>query len=264
MQVHMNVAEADIGRLAVAQDATFSVDAYPETRFEGRISAIRNSPTTIQNVVTYEAVIDVDNEDLRLKPGMTANVSVVVDRREDALRVPNAALRFRPPEGAVIAEREQEADGSAETRASSAPGSPGPGAGEPGESVRGRPEGGQARRGGSGRGRSEDQEPPVSGRGADEAGPGAGRWPNAGREGPSGSGGGRRGPGRGGPPRSSVWMVEGTGVRRVSVSVGITDGAFTEIVGGGIEEGDEVVTEIAGAQSAAPARTTRPGFGRLF
>ena len=103
MQVHMNVAESDIGKLAVAQESSFTVDAYPETRFRGLITEIRNSPTTIQNVVTYEAVIDVDNSDLRLKPGMTTNISVTVDRRENALRVPNTALRFKPPDSVIAA-----------------------------------------------------------------------------------------------------------------------------------------------------------------
>jgi HlyD family secretion protein len=97
MQVHCNVAEADIGRLAAAMPVTFTVDAWPSERFAGVIHEVRNSPQTIQNVVTYDAVIDVENPDLKLKPGMTANVTFVVADREDALRIPNAALRFRPP-----------------------------------------------------------------------------------------------------------------------------------------------------------------------
>ena len=96
MQVDANVSEADIGRLAVGQASTFTVDAYPERTFLGKISEIRNAPMTIQNVVTYDVVIQVDNKDLKLKPGMTANVSILVAHKEGILKVSNAALRFRP------------------------------------------------------------------------------------------------------------------------------------------------------------------------
>ena len=97
MQVDTNVAEGDIGRLQVAMKAYFTVDSFPGENFPGKIRQIRNAPTTVQNVVTYDAVIDVDNADMRLRPGMTANVTVICDERRHALAVPNAALRFRPP-----------------------------------------------------------------------------------------------------------------------------------------------------------------------
>jgi HlyD family secretion protein len=90
------VSEADVGRITVGQDATFTVDAYPERTFYGKVSEIRNAPITVQNVVTYDVVILVDNKDLKLKPGMTANVSVMIAHREGVLKIPNAALRFRP------------------------------------------------------------------------------------------------------------------------------------------------------------------------
>lgn len=96
MQVDTNVSEADIGRIAKGQEATFTVDAYPERTFRGRVSEIRNAPQTIQNVVTYDVVIQVDNRDLKLKPGMTANVSIQIEHKENILKVPNSALRFRP------------------------------------------------------------------------------------------------------------------------------------------------------------------------
>src|SRR5688572_28244740 len=96
MEVHTNVAESDIGRLKPGMRVTFTVDAYPGEPFRGSIRDIRNAPQVVQNVVTYDAVIDVSNEELKLKPGMTATVSVVTDRRSDVLTVPNAALRFRP------------------------------------------------------------------------------------------------------------------------------------------------------------------------
>jgi HlyD family secretion protein len=97
MQVDTNVAESDVGKLRPGMAATFTVDAYPTERFRGVVRQIRNSPQTVQNVVTYDAVIDVGNAELKLKPGMTANVTFVYAERDDTLRVPNAALRYRPP-----------------------------------------------------------------------------------------------------------------------------------------------------------------------
>jgi HlyD family secretion protein len=96
MQVDTNVSEADVGRITAGQDSTFTVDAYPERTFHGKVSEIRNAPIIVQNVVTYDVVILVDNKDLKLKPGMTANVSVMIAHREGVLKIPNAALRFRP------------------------------------------------------------------------------------------------------------------------------------------------------------------------
>jgi len=96
MQVDSNVSEADVGRIAVGQDSTFTVDAYPERIFRGRVSEIRNAPIVVQNVVTYDVVIQVGNKDLKLKPGMTANVSIMIAHRGGVLKIPNSALRFRP------------------------------------------------------------------------------------------------------------------------------------------------------------------------
>ncbi|HYD43525.1 MAG TPA: efflux RND transporter periplasmic adaptor subunit [Anaeromyxobacter sp.] len=99
MQVNTSVAESDVGRLEAGMPATFRVDAFPGRVFRGTVRQVRNAATTVQNVVTYDAVVDVDNPDLALRPGMTATVTFVYAEREDALRVPNAALRFRPPAG---------------------------------------------------------------------------------------------------------------------------------------------------------------------
>jgi HlyD family secretion protein len=96
MQVDTSVAEADVGKLESGMTAAFNVDAYPTDRFEGRVRQIRNAATNVQNVVTYDAVIDVANPDLKLRPGMTANVTFVHANRTNALRVVNAALRFKP------------------------------------------------------------------------------------------------------------------------------------------------------------------------
>jgi HlyD family secretion protein len=95
MQVDTNVDEADIGRVSLDQEATFTVDSYPGQSFRGRVVQIRQSPQVVQNVVTYDTVVAVGNPDFMLKPGMTANVKILVARRENALLVPNAALRVR-------------------------------------------------------------------------------------------------------------------------------------------------------------------------
>ena len=97
MQVDTNVSESDIGGITEGKEATFTVDAYPGYQFSGTIRQVRLSPINVQNVVTYNVVVNVDNQDLRLKPGMTANVSIVVAQRDAVLKVPNAALRFTPP-----------------------------------------------------------------------------------------------------------------------------------------------------------------------
>ena len=96
MQVNANVSESDIGGVAEGTPSDFTVDAYPGHLFHGIVTQVRNAPVSIQNVVTYDVIIEVENRDLRLKPGMTANVSIVTASKEDALRVPNAAIRFKP------------------------------------------------------------------------------------------------------------------------------------------------------------------------
>jgi len=98
MQIDSNVAEADIGKVRVGQSVRFTVDAFPDRRFEGKVQQIRLAPITEQNVVTYNVVVEVANPDQTLLPGMTAYLSIVIDTRENVLLVPNAALRFRPAE----------------------------------------------------------------------------------------------------------------------------------------------------------------------
>ena len=96
MQVDTNVSESDIGRVRVGERATFTVEAYPRKTFEGRVREVRQAPITVQNVVTYDAVIGVDNPELLLLPGMTANAKIITDERKAVLRVPQQALRFEP------------------------------------------------------------------------------------------------------------------------------------------------------------------------
>jgi len=108
MQIDTNVAESDIGVLKLGQEVEFTVDAYPDTTFKGKVWQIRQAPIIVQNVVTYDVVIQVNNRDLKLMPGMTANVSVIIMTRKDAIRITNAALRFRfseKPAGAGAADK---------------------------------------------------------------------------------------------------------------------------------------------------------------
>src|SRR5213596_993395 len=98
MQIDANVAEADVGVLEVGQDVDFTVDAFPMRTFRGKVVQVRNAPITVQNVVTYDTVIGMSNADLKLKPGMTANVSIIVAQKDNVLQIKNAALRYRPAE----------------------------------------------------------------------------------------------------------------------------------------------------------------------
>src|SRR5436309_4704642 len=98
MQIDSNVAEADVGAVEVGQAVDCTVDAFPRRTFHGKVVQVRNAPITVQNVVTYDTVIGVDNKDLKLKPGMTANVSVIIAHKDNVLQLKNAALRFRPPD----------------------------------------------------------------------------------------------------------------------------------------------------------------------
>jgi HlyD family secretion protein len=213
MQVDTNVTEGDVGKLRDGMRASFVVDAYANERFSGMILQIRNAATTVQNVVTYDAVIEVENPDLKLRPGMTANATFNYDRREDTLRVPNAALRFRPPASLAPA-------GSA-AMAAAAP---------------------------------SDAAPAPPGTGGRSWGGRNGSPGGSGSAGPAGSASARprRGPR---PPTDSstklVWVMRGPKPEPVVVKVGLTDGSFTEVVSGEIQENDEVVLELATDDAAA-------------
>lgn len=145
MQITAAVAEGDIGAVEQGQTVTFTVDAFPNRSFSGQVVQVRNSPKTSSNVVTYETIINVDNKDLKLRPGMTANVSIIVASRENTLRVPNAALRVRLPDSVAVK------GGAAPAAASATAQAPAPanGAGSGGER-RAREGGGGGRRGGGG------------------------------------------------------------------------------------------------------------------
>src|SRR3989454_2093206 len=102
MEIEAMVSEADVGGVEEGQQVTFTVDAFPTRQFRGAVKQVRYAPTTNQNVVTYTTVVGVNNDDLKLRPGMTANASIISAQRRDALKISNAALRFRPPDNAIL------------------------------------------------------------------------------------------------------------------------------------------------------------------
>jgi HlyD family secretion protein len=227
MRVNAAVDEADVGRVREGQDVSFHVDAFPEREFEGRVEQVRLNPTTVSNVVSYNTIVAVDNRDLLLRPGMTATVSIVVRKAEESLRLPAAALRFRP-------EGYQRPTGSAET-ATSGPAAQG------GQ----RPGGSAARQGSQGMGRTPGSRPGGGFPGAAMAGE---------REG-AGATGARRGPGR----PTTVFVPDENGQpRAVDVRIGVSDGQFVELREG-LDEGAVVITgtEIPGARAAGAG--PRPG-----
>jgi HlyD family secretion protein len=231
MQVDTSVSEADIGKLKNDMAAMFTVDAYPAKVFRGTIRQLRNAPQTVQNVVTYDAVIDVSNPALELRPGMTANVTFIHDQRENALRVPNAALRFQPP--AELARGR----GGGGDRA-------GGGTGEHGA---GRPDGGAPRGGGGGAARAA-----AAGGAATDLGGGI-------RPG----GRSRRG---GGPvsDQRTLWVLNNNDISPVNVRIGITDGIFTEVQAPQLHEGDMIVTDVEGAGDDKKQPAGAAAMRRMF
>jgi HlyD family secretion protein len=262
MQVHTSVAEADVGKLAPGQEATLRVDAYPNQPFTGSINQIRNAPQTVQNVVTYDAVIDVDNGELKLKPGMTANVTVVFADREDVLKIPNAALRFRPPPG-LFAREGSGRDGAGGTGGQAPDRRANRGGGGA--------EGGGERRGGRGgpggaawaAGGNPAEGPPGNVAPAGGTAP-AGASPTGGTA-PEGaaapSGGGRRGERDRSEDRKTLWVLRDGKPMPVRVKVGLSDGSFTELVEGDLREGDDVITDAGGAENRAAPAGGGPGGG---
>jgi HlyD family secretion protein len=121
MQINTNVAESDIGQVRAGQEVEFTVDAYPDATFHGKVWQVRRAPITVQNVVTYDVVVQVPNKDQKLMPGMTANVTVVITTRDDVLRVPNAALRFRPERTAEQAAAKGQANAGAAKKGPAGP-----------------------------------------------------------------------------------------------------------------------------------------------
>jgi len=256
MQIDALVSEADIGGVQIGQNVNFTVDAFPYRTFNGKVSQVRFGALTNQNVVTYDCVITVNNSDLKLLPGMTASISIIIAEKDDVLKVPNAALRFRPPE-AIAAETNAIAKALAENNRSG--GGDGGGQGRQGGGKGFGPggEGGGGRQGGKG----------FAG-GGGERGPGGGRGPG----GPPGAGAAppRPPPQRAGP-RTVYILASAEGKRPelkpVKIQTGITDGVSTEIVEG-LKEGDQVVTGLPTMQGSSggmqrPSNPFGGGFRRF-
>ena len=269
MQVETSIDEADVGRIRPGQRATFTVDAFPGRTFNGEVRSVRKAAQSIQNVVTYIAIVSANNERGELLPGMTANVRIVTDTRDSVLKVPNGALRFRPAGAAADASKGAEADKTAASKAGSG--------GNPMAQFRERlvtelkldaeqqqrlepvfaearnkfmglrdmPEEARAKAGAAIRAdlraKIEDVlKPEQKARYAEIAAEFAGR-------------------GGGGPStRGRVWVVDGGKPRGIDVRVGLSDGAMTEVSGDGVAEGLEVIVGQQGGNTAAPAQKGAP------
>ncbi|WP_438482811.1 efflux RND transporter periplasmic adaptor subunit [Oleiharenicola lentus] len=283
MQITAAVSEADIGTVQAGQTVNFTADAFPNRSFKGIVTQVRNAPKTVSNVVSYDTIIAVDNRDLKLRPGMTANVSIVVAKREKVIRVPNATLRVRMPEG-LAAQPKSAAPTSPEAKKSDAPAAKSEVASAPTNSGGNRQGGGNAGGGGAGGGQRRGGFLPA------DATP---EQREKLREVLAEVG---YTPGAGGPPSQeqrdqirkllvergviSADAAENTVVIRtvyrlpggnklaqpeaVSVRVGVTDGLASEILSG-LAEGDVLVTSVTvpnASKSAAPAANPFSGGGQ--
>jgi HlyD family secretion protein len=270
MQVQADVDQSDIGQIKVGELAHFNVDAYPDQEFRGEISQVRLNATITQNVITYPVIIAVPNPDGKLRPSMTANVTIDVATVKDVLRVPNSALRFKPEgkpdanaktassrgdntarggDNAARGGGDNTARGGDNT-AGGAAGAPGAGSGPGG--------GGHRHRGGAGA-------PGAGAAAGSPAGQVAGGGPGTpGSDGtgtPGGGPGGFGGKGKGGHRQGQTVYVLGdkNALRAVYIRTGISDGHYTQVVGGELKPGDKVVTGVATLKVQGPAN---PGSGR--
>jgi HlyD family secretion protein len=253
MRIEAMISEADVGGVQDGQRVSFTVDAYFGRTFRGEVTQVRFAPVTNQNVVSYTAVVDVNNDELKLRPGMTANASIITAQKRDVLKVPNGALRFRPPETAVVIGQTNSSAGGGTNRME---GRRGPGGGS---------EGGERPNREEMRKRFESMSPEereaMRNRMRARSGGGGG-----------GEGGGDTGSGRsrGGSESSTrtVYLLEKdasngrekTVLRAVPVKVGIADATHTEVLDG-LKEGDVVV---AGLNVTTPqANTAGPSRGPM-
>lgn len=255
MQVIANIDQADIGSINQSNSVNFTVDAYTGRRFEGKIKEIRLSPQNVQNVITYNVVIDVQNPDLKLLPGMTANLTFGVAERKSVLRLPNASLRFTPKD--MTPEKIREIMRSQRS-----------GQGGQGQDQQ------QAQSGqGNGAAQANRTEGQAVGQGRDRRQPGEGTQTagaSPGGEVSQRRNGGNRSGAAGSAPIEGQWRLvwvlgpdKKPQPRRVKL--GITDGTATEVVEGNLQEGDLVIVGQKVSGSGATTTSTRPpGFGGGF
>jgi HlyD family secretion protein len=245
MQVNTNIDEADVARIRTGMKATFTVDAYSGEIFSGTLGQVRLAASTVQNVVTYNAIIDVPNEQLRLRPGMTAAVKILIQNVDNVLMLPNSALRFKPSLSAQEMEAAYARAGEVEYRSLT--------------------------RSMTGAGTAGSESPtgtavPVAlsfASGSMDAGRN-GSGGNEGAGNPVDSGTAGTGTNRG--IRRPIWIL-GTDnlLRPVFVVLGLTDGTYTQIIDGGLKQGDKVITGLEsdpnGSAKSTTAVTRAPGFG---
>jgi HlyD family secretion protein len=224
MQVEADIDEADIGGLKEGMDATFTVDAFPDEPFHGTIKQIRYASATTQGVVTYPVIISVSNPDLKLRPGMTANVSIITAQRDDVLRVPAIAARFRPPNAPEQPMRERAVSDTTQA---------------------------QRQRGQGG------------GIGGGHGGQGHGQWQGHGQGQGQDSTGTKNGGAERRARRATLWVKGPDGKPQPHmVTIGLNDGNHVEIVSGDISAGDSVIVGMMGGTASASSSSNRmPGFG---
>ncbi|MDP6373914.1 MAG: efflux RND transporter periplasmic adaptor subunit [Vicinamibacterales bacterium] len=274
MKVNANIDESDVGQIRPGQVVTFRVDAYPEEEFQGTVSQVRLEPIVVENVVTYATQIDVPNNDLKLKPGMTATVTLEIARRDDVTRIPNAALRFRPTDDMFAAlnmpvpEQPQGGRGRPGLESAGADGDgPGDGGGQGGDPA----ERQQMRE----RFQNMSEEERAAARQRLQA-EGGGRGGGA-AVGPDGRGGRRNraapadavpttergattidalfGPLAVPESKGQVWIYSGNELKPTMLTLGVSDGAYTELLGPEVPPGTELVTNITMAEGV-PSRPT--------
>jgi len=237
MQVETNIDESDISRVQPEQEATFTVDAYPGQVFRGTVMQVRHSPTNVQNVITYTVVIAVDNPDMKLFPGMTANVRLVTDRLSNVVKIPSAALRFRPPDDLLPADAKNtdKKTGKGDGKFDPSQFKGGDGKFDPSQF--------KGRNGGGGSG--------FGGGGGRRGGGGDGQF-NANRGG---------GGGRGASQFQTVYVLDDKGqLKPERIRTGISDGNFVAMLNGNLKEGQELITGIEGARAGGNQNKNAPGF----
>lgn len=258
MQIEAAVSEADVGGVLEGQKVTFLVDAFPNRQFLGKVRQVRYAPTTNQNVVSYTTVVDVNNADRKLRPGMTANASIITAERTNVLRVPNAAFRFRPPEGVTVGSTNDAVAKAAGTNSVSSRSADLP---TPPWVAEGRRPTEEERRKFDETLTPEQREQMRQFRERMRAQMAAGGGPGGG--GMMGMGGSS--PAAEAPGIRTVYVIDSQQstpgkpvLTAVSVRTGISDGTNTEIVEG-LSEGTVVVVGLAVAETSATAGGARPG-----
>jgi HlyD family secretion protein len=235
MQVECDVDEADVGKVKEGQAVRFTVDAFPDSPFIGKVNQVRFSPTVTQNVVTYTTIVDVDNPELKLRPGMTATVNIITGEAKGVLRIPNSALRFTPDLPAEeLAKIMKEAGERMFAKRQAEGGAPPAGAGgaEPAQAPAG-----QAVQSGQAGG------PRMFGQG----GPGMGGGQRSGRR------------------PSTVWYLDAAGKLTVTfIRPGVADSSFTELLRSDLKEGQEIITGLNGTSSTAATQPGGPPRGGMM